>query len=65
VGGRAIGGFAVLAWPAKYGNSGITRFMVDQDGKFYQADLRPDTQVRAAKMRRFDPGAGWSAVAAR
>jgi hypothetical protein len=65
VGGGAIGGFAVLAWPAKYGNSGTMSFMVNQGGKLYQADPGRDNQVRTAKMRRFDPGAGWSAVAAR
>jgi hypothetical protein len=62
--GRGIGGFAVVAWPAKYANSGIMTFIVNQDGKVYQADLGPATQARAAQMQRFDPGKEWSAVKA-
>jgi hypothetical protein len=60
--GRAIGGFAVAAWPAKYGNSGIMTFIVNQDGKVYQADLGPGTASHAGKMQRFDPGKGWTPV---
>ncbi|MBK4734405.1 DUF2950 domain-containing protein [Noviherbaspirillum pedocola] len=57
--GRAIGGFAVIAYPARYGNSGIMSFIVNQDGKIYQADLGPETQERALQTQRFDPGPGW------
>jgi Protein of unknown function (DUF2950) len=60
--GRGIGGFAVVAWPAKYANSGIMTFIVNQDGKVYQADLGPGTPAKAAQMQRFDPGNGWSPV---
>jgi hypothetical protein len=63
--GRAIGGFAVIAYPARYGNSGIMSFMVNQDGKIYQADLGPDTLTRAGQLQQFDPGQGWSPVDAR
>lgn len=62
--GRAIGGFAVVAYPAKYGNSGIMTFMANQDGKVYQADLGPNTQGQASKLQRFDPGKGWNPVSA-
>jgi hypothetical protein len=62
--GRAIGGFAVVAWPARYGNSGIMSFIVNQDGRIYQSDLGPDTPARAGKMQRFDPVNGWSLVSA-
>ncbi|HWS74029.1 MAG TPA: DUF2950 domain-containing protein [Quisquiliibacterium sp.] len=58
--GNAIGGFAVIAHPAKYGNSGIMSFMVNQEGKIYQADLGPKTAETAGKIQRFDPGTGWS-----
>jgi len=61
--GRQIGGYAVIAYPAKYGNSGIMTFMVNQDGKVYQADLGPATQAKAGKIQVFDPGEGWAAVA--
>lgn len=62
--GRAIGGFAVIAYPAKYGNSGIMTFMVNQDGQVYQSDLGPKTQARAKQIHLFDPGPGWSPVKA-
>jgi hypothetical protein len=61
--GRQIGGYAVIAWPAKYGNSGIMTFMVNQDGKVYEADLGPGTPAKASKVQLFDPGEGWKAVA--
>jgi hypothetical protein len=60
--GRAIGGFAVIAYPARYGNSGIMTFMVNHDGKIYQADLGPNTEARATQLSRFDPGPDWSLV---
>ena len=58
--GRAIGGFAVVAYPAKYGSSGIMTFQINQDGKVYQADLGPKTESKAGAMTRFDVGTGWS-----
>lgn len=63
--GRAIGGFAAVAYPAKYGSSGVMTFIVNQDGKVFQADLGPGTAAKAAAMKRFDPGAGWSPVDAK
>jgi DUF2950 family protein len=63
--GHGIAGFAVIAYPAKYGSSGIMTFMVNQDGKIYQADLGPSTAERASSMRRFDPGKEWTPAAAR
>ncbi len=60
--GRGIAGFAVVAYPAKYGNSGIMTFIVNQDGKVYECDLGPETREQASRMHRFDPGSGWSPV---
>ena len=60
--GRAIGGFAVVAYPARYANSGIMTFIVNQDGTVYQADLGKDTQAKGSAMRYFDPSKGWSEV---
>jgi len=60
--GRDIGGFAVVAYPARYDNSGIMTFIINQDGKAYQADLGPTTHEKASKMQRFDPDSGWSPV---
>ena len=59
---RGIGGFAVVAYPAKYGNSGIMTFIVNQEGKIYQSDLGPNTRAQATHMQLFDPGSGWSPV---
>jgi hypothetical protein len=59
VGGRMIGGFAALAWPMKYAETGVMSFMVNHDGVVYEKDLGPDTAARAAAIRRYDPGAGW------
>ena len=60
--GRGIAGFAVVAYPARYANSGIMTFIVNQSGKVYQADLGPGTKTKAEAMQRFDPGKGWSVV---
>ena len=62
VNGQLIGGFAVVAYPADYGNSGITTFITNHDGIVYQQDLGPDTESIAGKMTEFDPGSGWTPV---
>ena len=60
--GRAIGGFAVVAYPAKYGSSGIMTFIVNQDGKVYQSDLGPQTTSKALSMELFDPAKRFTPV---
>jgi hypothetical protein len=57
--GRMIGGFALVAWPAAYGNTGIMTFTVNQDGVVYQKDLGPRTAAAAAKITRFNPDKTW------
>jgi len=57
--GRMIGGFAAVAWPVKYGETGVMTFVVSHDGLVYEKDLGPDTEARAKAMARFDPGPGW------
>jgi hypothetical protein len=57
--GKLFGGFAVIAWPAKYANSGIMTFIVNHEGIVYQRDLGDDTAQRAAKITRFDPDKSW------
>lgn len=59
VGGRMIGGFAVVAWPARYGDTGVMTFMVSHDGVVYEKDLGADTAARASAMTRFDPDSTW------
>ena len=48
--GRAIGGFAVVAWPARYGNSGVMTFIVNHEGVVYEKDLGPDSHAVASGM---------------
>lgn len=60
--GRMIGGFAVVAWPAKYGDTGVMTFIVSHDGVVYDKDLGPDTAARASGMTRFDPDSTWQKV---
>jgi len=60
--GRMIGGFAVVAYPAKYGNSGVMTFIVNHDGVVFQKNLGPRTAKTAMAMKVFDPGPGWKKV---
>jgi len=56
-----IGGFALVAWPAEYGESGIMTFMVNQQGQVYQKDLGEKTDKKVQKMRAYDPDPSWTA----
>ena len=60
VNGHLIGGFGVVAYPAQYGNSGITTFITNHNGIVYQRDLGPETEQAAEAMKAFDPGPGWT-----
>jgi hypothetical protein len=60
--GKLFGGFAVVAWPVRYGDTGIKSFMVSHDGQVYECDLGPDSAEKAAAMQSFDPGPGWVKV---
>ncbi|MEZ6197143.1 MAG: DUF2950 domain-containing protein [Planctomycetota bacterium] len=62
-GEHMIGGFAVVAYPARPGDSGVMTFAVNQAGTVFEADLGADTAARVAEMTAFDPGPGWSAIA--
>lgn len=53
------GGFALIAYPATYGNSGIMTFIVNQDGIVYQKNLGPDTKRIAAEITQYDPDGSW------
>ncbi len=59
VNGKMIGGFALVAYPAEYGNSGIMTFIVNQDGVVYQKNLGEDTKKTAVAMKKFDPDDTW------
>jgi hypothetical protein len=58
--GKMIGGFALIAYPAQYGNSGIMTFMVNYDGTVFQKDLGPKTAKLAAKIKSFAPDQTWT-----
>jgi hypothetical protein len=57
--GLMIGGFALVAWPAEYGVSGIKTFIVNQDGIVYEKDLGPTTATAAKAIVRFNPDKSW------
>ncbi len=60
--GKMIGGFAVVAYPAVYGNSGVMTFIVNHDGIVYQKDLGPDSEQIAGNLRTYDPDTSWLKV---
>jgi hypothetical protein len=61
--GHMIGGFAVIAYPARYGVSGVMSFMVNQDGVVYEQNLGKNTTAIASKMTTFNPDASWRQTA--
>jgi hypothetical protein len=62
VNSRMIGGFGLVAWPARYGDSGVMTFMVNHDGVVYQKNLGPQTAKLAPAINRFDPDSSWQKV---
>jgi hypothetical protein len=62
VNGKLSGGFAILAYPAEYRNSGVMTFIVNQDGNVYQKDLGPKTAALAADIKTYNPDKTWRFV---
>lgn len=62
INGHMVGGFAMIAWPANYGETGIMSFIVNQDGVIYQHDFGEETAAAADTVTKFDPGEGWAEV---
>ena len=60
--GKMIGGFAVVAYPAEYGNSGVMTFIVNHDGKVFQKNLGANTAATAKAMKEYSPDSSWTAV---
>ena len=60
--GRMIGGFALVAWPAAYGNTGVMTFLVNQEGVVYQKDLGSGTSSAVPKISQFNPDKTWQPV---
>ena len=62
VNGKMIGGFALVAYPAEYRNSGVMTFIVNHAGSVFQKDLGPNTAQLAERMTSFNPDKSWQAV---
>ncbi len=62
INGNMIAGFALIAFPAKYGSSGVMTFIVNQQGRVYQKDLGPDTLSIARHMTRYNPDKSWTLI---
>jgi hypothetical protein len=60
--GKMIGGFALVAWPAEYGVSGIRTLLINHDGVVYERDLGAATAIEARQMTRFNPDKSWRPV---
>ncbi|MFC5577776.1 DUF2950 domain-containing protein [Lysobacter niabensis] len=55
-------GFALVAWPAKYDDTGVMSFMISHEGLVFEKDLGPTGESQARSMKRFDPDDSWSTV---
>jgi hypothetical protein len=62
INGKMIGGFALVAWPAEYGGSGVATFIVNHDGVVHEKDLGRDTSKIVSRMDRYDPDKTWRLV---
>ena len=60
INGRMIAGFALVAWPAEWGNTGVMTFAVNQQGRIYQKNLGPKTVKIAKAMTAYDPDDTWT-----
>lgn len=62
INGEMIAGFGLVAFPVKYGNSGIMSFMVNQQGIVYQKDLGPNSVALGSAMTEYNPDSSWKPV---
>ena len=62
VNGKMIGGFAVVAYPTEYGNSGVMTFVVNHDGNVFQKNLGKNTVANGKSMKEYNVDATWSEV---
>jgi Protein of unknown function (DUF2950) len=62
VNGKMSGGFAVLAYPAQYGDSGIMTFIINQNGVAFEKDLGKTTDTVAGTITEFNPDKSWKPV---
>ena len=61
--GRMTEGYALIAWPARYADTGVMTFIVNQDGIVYQKNLGPGTDAAARAIKAYNPDASWEEVA--
>ncbi len=59
---RMVSGFALVAWPAEYGNSGVMTFIINHSGVIYEKNLGPEAQKKGTIISQFDPDSSWSRV---
>ena len=62
INGHMVAGFALVAWPAQYGETGVMTFILNQDHVVYERDLGDDTAEIVGSISSFDPQEGWLAV---
>jgi hypothetical protein len=62
MGNNMIGGFALIAWPAEYGVTGIRTFIVNHDGQVFEKDLGPKTAALTSAIIKYDPDSSWTLV---
>jgi hypothetical protein len=60
VNGSLLGGCGLIAWPERYGSSGIQTFVVDAGGNVYQKDLGAQTAAAVAAIRSYNPDKSWT-----
>ena len=63
INGNMIAGFALIAWPASYAETGVKTFLVSHAGIVYEKDLGPDTEETVKGTFRFNPNSTWEVVA--
>jgi hypothetical protein len=63
-GDHLANGFAIVAWPARHGETGVKSFVVNHDGVVYEKNLGASSAATASAMERFDPDATWVALPA-
>jgi DUF2950 family protein len=62
INGNMIAGYALIAWPAKWGNSGVMTLIVNNQGRIYEKNLGPNTAASAAAISEYDPDPSWKLV---
>ena len=60
--GEMTGGYAFVAWPVRWGDTGVMTFIVDRDQIVWEKDLGPQTDAVARTMKEFNPDSSWKKV---